>query len=70
MKATIDGITYEGTEEEIRRIVENPPCRPPVQINYWDEWGRNIPPPSRNPLDTPEPEPPWRGYPVVYCASF
>ena len=28
MKATIDGITYEGSEEEIRRIVENPPHRP------------------------------------------
>ena len=25
MKVTIDGITYEGTEDEIRRIVENPP---------------------------------------------
>ena len=72
MKVTIDGITYEGTEEEIRRIVENPPQRPPVQINYWDEWGRNIPPPppNRNPLYTPTPEPPWRDYPIVYCASF
>ena len=27
MKATINGITYEGTVEEIRRIVENPPCQ-------------------------------------------
>lgn len=25
MRATIDGITYEGTPEEIRDIVENPP---------------------------------------------
>ena len=25
MKVTIDGITYEGTEDEIRRIVENLP---------------------------------------------
>lgn len=32
MKATVDGITYEGTEEEIRRIVENPPVRPPVRV--------------------------------------
>ena len=32
MKATIDGITYEGTEDEIRRIVENPPHRPPVDV--------------------------------------
>jgi hypothetical protein len=39
MKVTINGITYEGTEEEIRRIVENPPCKPPARINYWDEWG-------------------------------
>lgn len=26
MKATIDGVTYEGTVDEIRDIVENPPC--------------------------------------------
>lgn len=32
MKATVDGITYEGTEEEIRRIVENPPTRPPARF--------------------------------------
>ena len=32
MKATIDGIVYEGTEEEIRRIVANPPLRPSVEI--------------------------------------
>ena len=25
MKVTIDGITYEGTSDEIRYIVENPP---------------------------------------------
>lgn len=31
MKATVNGITYEGTEDEIRRIVENPPARPPVR---------------------------------------
>lgn len=34
MKATVDGITYEGTEEEIRRIVENPPVQPPVRITH------------------------------------
>lgn len=34
MKATIDGIVYEGLEEEIRRIVENPPLRPSVEIRY------------------------------------
>ena len=32
MKVTIDGITYEGTEEEIRRIVENPPHIPAVKV--------------------------------------
>ena len=32
MKATIDGVTYEGTEDEIRRIVENPPAGPAVNI--------------------------------------
>ncbi len=40
MKVTIDGITYEGTEEEIRRIVENPPHRPFVQVN-WPDGTRN-----------------------------
>lgn len=63
MKVTIDGITYEGTEEEIRRIVENPPHRPPVQINYWDEWGRSIPPPPRYaPREYP------REFPIVMCS--
>ena len=65
MKVTIDGITYEGTEEEIHRIVENPPHRPPVQINYWDEWGRNIPPPPRY---APTEEPYRREYPIVMCS--
>lgn len=32
MKATINGITYEGTEDEIRRIVENPPQPPAIRI--------------------------------------
>ena len=32
MKATVDGVTYEGTEDEIRRIVENPPAGPVVNI--------------------------------------
>ena len=65
MKVTIDGITYEGTEAEIRSIVENPPHRPPVQINYWDEWGRNITPPPRRPSSGE----PYRGeYPIVMCS--
>ena len=34
MKVTIDGITYEGTVEEIRRIVENPPNYGGNKINY------------------------------------
>ena len=54
MKVTIDGITYEGTEDEIRRIVENPPNRPPVTIRYNQEYGiPNCPP--RN----------WDGSPIV-----
>ena len=58
MKATIDGITYEGTEEEIRRIVENPPHRPPVQINWWTvDYPRPTTPP-------PSPPPPTE-YPIV-----
>ena len=36
MKATIDGIVYEGSEEEIRRIVENPPPRPSVSKERGD----------------------------------
>lgn len=53
MKVTIDGITYEGTEEEIRRIVENPPRRPFVQVNWPDEGC------PRN----------WDGSPVVTCSA-
>ena len=43
MRVTIDGITYEGTPEEIRDIVENPPVhnddnqhinRPDDRFNY------------------------------------
>ena len=37
MKATIDGIGYEGTEGEIRRIAENPPHRPHIQIIQWPD---------------------------------
>ena len=42
MKAIIDGIVYEGSEEEIRRIVETPPrivktppLRPSVEIRKY-----------------------------------
>lgn len=40
MKATIDGVTYEGTVDEIRDIVENPPCGRGA-IRIW-----LVPPPS------------------------
>lgn len=53
MKVTIDGITYEGTEEEIRRIVEDPPHRPPVQVSWHDgSYPRH-----------------WDGSPVVTCSA-
>lgn len=62
MRATVDGITYEGTEEEIRHIVENPPHRPPIQINWWD-GNYNQPMPQ---IDFPTP--PTRDYPIVMCS--
>ena len=36
MKVTIDGITYEGTVDEIREIVSNPPTRStePHAVNF------------------------------------
>lgn len=53
MKVTINGITYEGTEDEIRRIVENPPRTPPVQISCWEgDYPRN-----------------WDGSPRVTCQT-
>lgn len=65
MKATVDGVTYEGTEAEIRRIVENPPGRTapvqhpgrttPVQHLGW-VWQRDGDYP-RN----------WDGSPAVTC---
>lgn len=59
MKVTIDGITYEGTEDEIRRIVEDPPNRrPSVVIRYNQEL--IIPNyPQRN----------WDGSPIVTCQA-
>ena len=58
MKVTIDGVTYEGTEDEIRRIVENPPNRPPVTIRVSPEI--TIPNyPQRN----------WDGSPIVTCQA-
>lgn len=34
MKATVDGVVYEGSEDEIRRIVENPPNRPAPHLTH------------------------------------
>lgn len=58
MKVTVDGIVYEGTEDEIRRIVENPPRTPSVRIN----WVR---------INWPEGDFPrnWDGSPKVTCGS-
>ena len=44
MKVTIDGITYEGTVEEIRRIVENPPGQKTVNepVEFPDNSDRNV----------------------------
>ena len=70
MKVTLEGITYEGTEDEIRRIVENPPNRgyPQTTIPY-PGWPRQQP--------VPEPPKPcevtrdfplnWDGSPRVTC---
>ena len=64
MKATVDGVTYEGSEDEIRRIAENPPRTrsAPRSVNRpgddgWptDEWA--VPNPHRN----------WDGSPRVTC---
>lgn len=59
MKATVDGVTYEGTEDEIRRIVEDPPARPgPGCIQY------HVPVPPGWPDDFPRN---WDGTPKVLC---
>lgn len=54
MKVMIEGITYEGTEDEIRRIVENPPHRPPAEISCWPngDYPKN-----------------WDGSPKVTCQA-
>lgn len=55
MKATIDGVTYEGSEDEIRRIVSDPPERPVVV----PRWTASTPPTGfiKN----------WDGSPMVTC---
>ena len=46
MKVTLEGITYEGTEDEIRRIVENPPNRGYTQTPIpYPGWPRQQPVP-------------------------
>lgn len=44
MKVTINGITYEGTVEEIRRIVENPPGQKIVNepVEFPDNSDREV----------------------------
>ena len=60
MKATIDGITYEGTEDEIRRIVSDPPHRkfniPDIGLKLTPVWPNDFP---RN----------WDGSPKVTCST-
>lgn len=53
MKVTVNGVTYEGTEDEIRNIVENPP-RKQGTIQTW-----LTPPPSE--LWPPSPSELWPG---------
>ena len=60
MKATIYGVTYEGSEDEIRRIVENPPV-PNVVI-------RTLPPVSPDDSNFNYPRN-WDGSPRVTCAT-
>lgn len=61
MKATIDGVTYEGTVDEIRDIVENPPCgRGAVRI-------QRAPLPSELWLDLDRSQRNWDGSPGVTC---
>lgn len=60
MKVTINGVTYEGTVDEIRDIVENPPCgQGMIQI-------RAVPPPPS--LTGPDwVQRNWDGSPRVTC---
>lgn len=61
MKATINGVTYEGTVDEIRDIVENPPCRQGViQI-------RRVPSSSELWPDLDWAQRNWDGSPRVTC---
>lgn len=79
MKATINGVTYEGTEEEIRRIVENPPggyhpypenpyppYYPPTQP--YPTWPPEVPNYPSN-TDWPWGRRNWDGSPIVTCCA-
>ena len=69
MKVTIDGITYEGTVEEIREIVRNPPVRSyGPTINYGPKitYGPDIT--NTTPIEWSEDFPRnWDGSPRVTC---
>ena len=60
MKATVNGVTYEGTEDEIRRIVEDPPARPGGVIRIRRA-------PSQGPLWPNDFQRNWDGSPKVTC---
>lgn len=60
MRATVNGVTYEGTEDEIRRIVEDPPARPGVVIQIQRA-------PSLNSLWSDDFPRNWDGSPKVTC---
>ena len=69
MRVTIDGITYEGTECEIRRIVENPPQRTVVRETNagWPENEKNV---VYVPwLPPPDPTSNRNGSPRVTCCA-
>lgn len=83
MKVTINGVTYEGTEKEIRRIVENPPNYGGDQINYpypikpwpyvlptYPEWPPLAPSYPKNIEVTWDFPRNWDGSPRVTCCAF
>ena len=78
MKVTIDGIQYEGTPDEIRDIVENPPHRRSVNIpdDWPDDGTRNYPrrrgidmTPTVTWWDNIPTQRNWDGSPRITCAA-
>ena len=71
MKVTLEGITYEGTEDEIRGIVENPPNRGyPQTMPLYPVWPRQQPvpePPKKYEVTWDFPRN-WDGSPRVTCS--